>query len=1366
MCTITTPIKNLSNEPLTDVQVALGTSNLFSAFDDCGVNGTSGNCENANGKSIMMFSLFNQGISYDIPDYTAQQTQSTYTSAMFSFLNSQYDWVATYTKDGETYRGKVHACDAKEESSGGRDFELRHQENLFGDVKVIGNTVLCKLSGGVCVETSSNLSNAKINLERTPKSTATLSIPDNAVVKYARLYWQGRKKATKTNVAWDESSKTAARQIRLKKDNGSYMPVTADILDTSSTESINWVRIYSASADVTNLIDGNGTYAIEPSSLYTNTGKTWDASPSDGLGNYGAWTLVVVYKDPDAQNARNVSIFDGYKTVYKENDTNHNVDITVSGFLTPKAGLVKSTLYNFVAEGDKYITGDKLKMAGKLHNTSLQDISVVNNNAFNSSISIPAERKPDLTNNNGIDIQTYNVGTGDGGNGIITNNETGATFKFTTDGDTYFPSLLVFSTELYAPKICYDYTYGQNGSFTTAPSTTTPQIDGTFDKNQPIDVKLFFENQENSDVVFSNLSLDIDPIDISKAKYYPNSTYVAKPNQYVEHIKDTDLNISSNRDYLNNIYISDFGSSEHFYTYYSLQAETSTIQDMPINATLKYDLNVKVDGNSVFLDSMETSIQSIDPCQNNLNYNPAPGIFNIVHDGQSKSSDPYFYFNLPTQVVGRAGNYKLEAMDSDDINRSKIIDPTIVAVEMVDVSGFHYATATCLENNTTALSKRVWTILDNNTKPWVDLDKNSLLNAKFFSKALQNAAFKLSYIVADDNTSRLSLTEVSDGKYKITNFPSYAGTTCSEGFVPTIGNSKQVTTYCGNNGNGVNSGMDIAALSTCMECLYGLNTKQICSRDNFAIRPEAFVLTIKDQNQTDALQNPLFIIKNTSAASMPIDLAAGYEYALEVNASDHKNNISTPGYNGIANLNLIWNPTTGDCQDESNTSQIVGFFNGDSSDINISKSQVGKYTLSIVDSHWTDVDHNTVLMKHHLNNFFKAGKDCIENSDIVHADSSYQTNGCDINTSHTNLQYPETYKNIDIDLHPYKFDVSSIIPSTDLDHNAISPTSYVYVANISNSSDENMSFHLNGNIVAKGYNNENLSNFTQKCYAENLKLTLNRSSANLPESLQYRFHSFDANGSQIRDTNATDLNNSITPISIISTDFSNDLNGTASTILNINYARKINTAFNPQILTFKNYKVVLDKDLYANLDNQYNANGLNDINTTIKFYFARTHTPRQRYFGSEGNATIYYEVYNDIGNDGNKSLLPDDVNSTYTDDPRWFINTKHTSSYGKANNITQRGAAHVTVVNGTEPTGNHPDIITLQYDKANGFPYKATMQDNASNWLIYNKYNVNATANEFEVEFFNNSGSWAGVAETNTTTKRNAAKQTNRRLMW
>ena len=89
-----------------------------------------------------------------------------------------------------------------------------------------------------------------------------------------------------------------------------------------------------------------------------------------------------------------------------------------------------------------------------------------------------------------------------------------------------------------------------------------------------------------------------------------------------------------------------------------------------------------------------------------------------------------------------------------------------------------------------------------------------------------------------------------------------------------------------------------------------------------------------------------------------------------------------------------------------------------------------------------------------------------------------------------------------------------------------------------------------------------------------------------------------------------------------------------------------------------------------------------------------------------------------------------------------------------------------TEVSATPTSGNHLDSTNLVYNASKGYPYKTTMENNASRWLIYNKYDANDTRNEFEVEFDKRGSSWAGKNETNTTTGANATVKTNRRSMW
>ena len=60
------------------------------------------------------------------------------------------------------------------------------------------------------------------------------------------------------------------------------------------------------------------------------------------------------------------------------------------------------------------------------------------------------------------------------------------------------------------------------------------------------------------------------------------------------------------------------------------------------------------------------------------------------------------------------------------------------------------------------------------------------------------------------------------------------------------------------------------------------------------------------------------------------------------------------------------------------------------------------------------------------------------------------------------------------------------------------------------------------------------------------------------------------------------------------------------------------------------------------------------------------------------------------------------------------------------------------------------------------------MENNASRFLIYNKYDTTNTntRNEFEVEFVSGTSNWAGKSESTGTTGEVGSKKTNRRSMW
>ena len=339
------------------------------------------------------------------------------------------------------------------------------------------------------------------------------------------------------------------------------------------------------------------------------------------------------------------------------------------------------------------------------------------------------------------------------------------------------------------------------------------------------------------------------------------------------------------------------------------------------------------------------------------------------------------------------------------------------------------------------------------------------------------------------------------------------------------------------------------------------------------------------------------------------------------------------------------------------------------------------------------------------------------------------------------------------------------------------PFAYVYMSDTTN--ENNMSLNAIGTILAKGKNGVTLTNYTESCYADDLNFTLETLLPTDGDETLFQARYFDVNSTDSTvssEVNASSL--SILPINI----FHNDANGIATLRLHYNYDNNRSATFNPaqtEVLGINPKQLELQKlnvncvnaiecALVADQNINYETNGSISIDRSVNFYYGRAHAPRQRFASPMGTtatpakAFIYYEVYCS-GATCNRELLQDANDSKISDDSRWYINTQHTNAFGSANTTSQKGA---TVVSGTNPTGDAPDFTNLVYDGTKGYPYKTTMQNAPSPWLIFNRYNPTATTTEFPVEFINGDPNWSGAHETDTTSVDGGTSITNRRVMW
>ena len=1268
--------------------------------------------------------------------------------------------------------------------AGDRPFTIRNPEptrNIRGNYVIGGNMNLCEDDGtGHCKNNNSNSNSHPdiyIDIDSDPttynSTSFDLNVTSGSTIVWAGLYWQGV--VHKSNSTGDFLGETVpsnaplvhsstkevdltdntygADKVKFKLPGASYVEVTADQLDYANLG-------YAGFKDVTgmlNLTDPNGTYYLADIKCHTGA--------ESNHGNYGAWALVVIYENPD-EEYRNVTLFDGYATV----DSNYNEDLEIGGFITSSKTPVNSKIAFFAMDGEGGPNSLSVESVKAGTNRKVSGPGNPENALFNSTIIGVNNRQPNVPSLRFdldiIDLENY-----------LAPLETQAILRPRTNGDRYTPSFFIMSSTLYIPKFCYDYAYKQNDIYFTEKNdgSKNPKLVGSVDSSS-IEMAIYIKNEVDSDIQVNNFKLNVLDINTSQVIYRRESTKLTPIDSVTANtISDSSLEVSDS--FIKNINIGDIGSNQYFYTYYDLEPQTSSL-DMPIKVVANYDLTLSGESIPYFL---ELGSQLNLCTDNNFRYQPAKSIFNIVHNNYYNNSTTYY--NLPTQITNREGNFKVISLEPDNPD-TLAPRSTIVAVEMIDASAFHDTNASC-QQLSSSIAPRVWITFDDNVTSTM-FDKQAIKDAitnnmttlsdstDFYKVARQNAAFRITYNAVDNNGSIVQLDKIATNQYKIINY-----TELTDGIsVCANNNTHSIESQCSVN----DAILTKSQLAQCMECVYGYQTKFICSRDNFAIRPESFLIKLNDVNQSDLTQT-LRLANTISGNSNPtlqeLQLAAGYEYSIEINATNHKNNNASKGYTRTFTttsstdlIHSIWEPRGGStlgCNDTSNIIHDYRFSDGTiNSNFNI--DQVGDYRLNAIDTLWSSVDHISAYMTHHTGSYYLAGTDCIENNNSSQLVNSSFLNGCNISSDHINYDAKDStdttitlkYNDYDLELHPYKFDITNILSSVGTLSTSIGANSYIYMADMSQ--DINMSTHFRGNIEAKGYNETQLSNFVDNCYAKPLDITIDKTNyVNSSLAYQYRFSARSSDGSL--DYNVSgDLNNTNTPINLATSGFQKDQNGTTFSDLNLNFNRSIDKAVNSETITFNKYTVdctvTADCTMSADLTTK-TATQTNTLNQTVKHFYARTYVPRQRFTAATGTAPIYYEIYCDAN--GKREILPNALNSRYNDDPRWFVNTLHTSSFGSATSIAQKVGSSVIVV--TPPTGNAPDSATLKYT-GSSYPYKTTMSVSPSSWLIYNKYNPSTTTNDFIVEFINSNSAWAGKKSTDTTTKTTGSATTNRRSMW
>ncbi|MCD5314794.1 Ig-like domain-containing protein [Kineosporia babensis] len=347
------------------------------------------------------------------------------------------------------------------EAAMNQPFGIRYQSSDTGDIMLRGNTlVACPDNTPACtaaLDTSNNTAtNNALNNDQyamkyadvdtdnttTASSSANVTLPTGATVKWAGLYWSGY------TATW-QAGQTAALGTTAKNRMKFRAPGDAGYSTVTASTQTEWVN---------NPTDGtaqgapyvsfaNVTAAVRNAGSGTYFGA--DVHAITGNGAYAAWSLVVVYRDP-SQPQRNLVVFDGFGTVQNAaGDTSVEMDLT--GLSAPASGTVNARLGAVVFEGDAGIVGDKFEFVRQDASVlTLSDAQNPANNFFNSTVTDGgtnvAGRNPS-GQTFGFDADVLQSSL------LLNPSDTTAKLRMTTGGERFFPAVATFVSNIYAPRL-------------------------------------------------------------------------------------------------------------------------------------------------------------------------------------------------------------------------------------------------------------------------------------------------------------------------------------------------------------------------------------------------------------------------------------------------------------------------------------------------------------------------------------------------------------------------------------------------------------------------------------------------------------------------------------------------------------------------------------------------------------------------------------------------------------------------------------------------------------------------------------------------------------------------------------------------
>ncbi|AEW85085.1 SPOR domain-containing protein [Flavobacterium columnare] len=240
-----------------------------------------------------------------------------------------------------------------------KNFSIRYQNYLKGDIYFIANSIIGKKSGKNANEPYDKISsNAKLNdqlnmayididqeLETFSSSSAVLEpIHPNDKVLFAGLYWCA-------TLPDRNNSIQPINKISIKTPQSeNYFTIEGSILYDAKEHNKHTTNApYVCFSDITDQIKS------KPWGTYTVANIQASQEKIEG-GSAAGWVLYVIYES-DSEPYHLISLYDGFSYIY-----NKPVEINFKEFITPKTGKITPKLTVAALEGDLNIEGDNLRI--------------------------------------------------------------------------------------------------------------------------------------------------------------------------------------------------------------------------------------------------------------------------------------------------------------------------------------------------------------------------------------------------------------------------------------------------------------------------------------------------------------------------------------------------------------------------------------------------------------------------------------------------------------------------------------------------------------------------------------------------------------------------------------------------------------------------------------------------------------------------------------------------------------------------------------------------------------------------------------------------------------------------------------------